>query len=72
MQGIYPVSYKRFVRRSNVNMQGRMGRCYTIEILKKQVSELLFERDYNTIEKVLEDYRKGEIQKKLDKVVCIL
>ena len=36
------------------------------EILKKQVSELLFERDYNTIEKVLEDYRKGEIQKKLD------
>lgn len=36
------------------------------EILKKQVSELLFERDYNTIGKVLEEYRKGEIQKKLD------
>ncbi|MGN1167283.1 MAG: sce7726 family protein [Lachnospiraceae bacterium] len=36
------------------------------EILKKQVSELLFERDYNTVEKVLEDYRKGELQKKLD------
>lgn len=27
---------------------------------------MLFERDYNTIGKVLEEYRKGEIQKKLD------
>ncbi|MGN0332325.1 MAG: sce7726 family protein [Lachnospiraceae bacterium] len=44
----------------------RMPEKISEEILKKQVSELLFERDYNTIGKVLEEYRKGEIQKKLD------
>ena len=36
------------------------------EKLKRQVSELLFERDYNEVEKLLADYRKGEIRKKLD------
>lgn len=36
------------------------------EVLKKQISDLLFERDYNDVTKTLDDYRKGEIQKKLD------
>lgn len=35
-------------------------------VLKKQVSELLFERDYNNVEEVLQEYRKGEIAKKLE------
>lgn len=34
--------------------------------LKKQVSELLFERDYNNVEEILQEYRKGEIAKKLE------
>ncbi|MCI5650335.1 MAG: sce7726 family protein [Fusicatenibacter sp.] len=37
------------------------------EILRKQVSELLFERDYNQAADLLTEYRKGEIQKKLEK-----
>lgn len=36
------------------------------DVIKKQISELLFERDYNEVAKMLADYRKGEIQKKLD------
>ena len=36
------------------------------DVLKKQVSELLFERDYNEAPRMLADYRKGEIQKKLE------
>ena len=35
--------------------------------LKEQVSELLLERDYNNISAVLEEYKKGEIAKKLEK-----
>ena len=35
-------------------------------VLMQQVSEVLFERDYNEIPKILEEYRKGEIQKKLE------
>ena len=31
------------------------------------LSEILFERDYNEAEKIIEEYRKGEIQKKLEK-----
>lgn len=34
--------------------------------LRTQVSELLFERDYTTIEETLTEYRKSETQKKLD------
>lgn len=35
--------------------------------LKRQISELLFERDYNEAASMLADYRRGEIQKKLDR-----
>ena len=35
--------------------------------LKEQVSELLLERDYNNISAVLEEYKKGEIAKKLER-----
>ncbi|HIV16787.1 MAG TPA: sce7726 family protein [Candidatus Alectryocaccobium stercorigallinarum] len=35
--------------------------------LARQISELLFERDYNIIEETLTEYRKGELQKKIDK-----
>lgn len=36
-------------------------------ILKKQISDILFERDYNNVEEILMEYRKGEIAKKLEK-----
>lgn len=36
------------------------------DTLKRQVGELLFERDYNEAAKTLSEYRKGEIQKKLE------
>lgn len=36
-------------------------------ILRKQVSDILFERDYNAIDDILTEYRKGEIAKKLEK-----
>ena len=35
-------------------------------MIGKQVSDLLFERDYNEVTEMLTDYRKGEIQKRLD------
>lgn len=34
--------------------------------LKRQISSVLFERDYNSISQVLKDYKKSEIQKKID------
>lgn len=37
------------------------------DVLKEQISELLFERDYNEAPRMLADYRKGEIQKKLER-----
>ena len=37
------------------------------EKARKQVSEILFERDYNEVDAILSDYRRGEIQKKLDR-----
>ena len=37
------------------------------DVLKEQISELLFERDYNEAPRMLTDYRKGEIQKKLER-----
>lgn len=36
------------------------------EVLKIQISNLLFERDYNVVEETLREYRKGEIQKKIE------
>ncbi len=36
------------------------------DLIRKQISELLFERDYNEAERMLANYRKGEIQKKLE------
>nr|WP_330397734.1 sce7726 family protein [Lachnoclostridium sp. An169] len=36
------------------------------ERVREQVSEILFERDYNEVDAILSDYRRGEIQKKLD------
>ena len=36
------------------------------EILKKQVSDCLYERDYNTIAEELREYHKGEIAKELE------
>ena len=37
------------------------------EVLQRQVSEVLFERDYDRAADMLAEYRKGEIQKKLEK-----
>lgn len=38
----------------------------TLEMLKKQISDVLFERDYANISSVLIEYRKGELQKKIE------
>ena len=35
-------------------------------MLKKQISDVLFERDYANISSVLIEYRKGEFQKKIE------
>lgn len=37
------------------------------EVIRQQISDILFERDYNHVTEMLSEYRKGEIQKKLDK-----
>ena len=37
------------------------------ETLKKQVSDILFERDYSKVEETLKEYRRGEIEKQLEK-----
>ncbi len=37
-----------------------------LEMLKKQISDVLFERDYANISSVLIEYRKGEFQKKIE------
>lgn len=37
-----------------------------IDMLKKQMSDVLFERDYGNISAVLIEYRKGELEKKID------
>ena len=36
------------------------------EELSRQVSELLFERDYSKVEETLAEYRKGEMEKQID------
>lgn len=36
------------------------------DVLKKQISDVLFERDYENISAVLIEYRKSEIQKKIE------
>ena len=36
------------------------------ETLRRQVSEILFERDYSKVKEVLKEYRKSEIDKKLE------
>ena len=37
------------------------------ELLRRQVSDILFERDYSKVEEVLSEYRKSEIDKQLEK-----
>ena len=36
------------------------------ETLSQQVSEILFERDYMKVAELLAEYRKGELQKKIE------
>ena len=36
------------------------------ETLKEQLSNVLFERDYNTIASELKEFHKGELQKKIE------
>lgn len=36
-------------------------------LLRNQVSEILFERDYSKVKEVLAEYRKGELQKQMEK-----
>lgn len=37
-----------------------------INILQKQISDILFERDYSNVPELLMEYRKSEIQKKIE------
>ena len=37
------------------------------ELLRSQVSEILFERDYSKVQETLAEYRKGELQKQIDR-----
>ncbi|MBP5461521.1 MAG: sce7726 family protein [Lachnospiraceae bacterium] len=36
------------------------------ETIHRQISEILFERDYTTVEETLREYRKGELQKAIE------
>lgn len=65
----YKEKSKIFVRRK---IAERIPEKIPEERLRQQVSDILFERDYNNIEKTLSDYRKGELQKKLDKETDLL
>ena len=44
-----------------------ISKKFTIKELNEQISRILFERDYTTIEQTLKEYRKGELQKAIDK-----
>ena len=37
------------------------------EELNQKISELLFDRDYNTVREQIMEYRKGELQKAIEK-----
>ena len=37
------------------------------ELLRRQVSDVLFERDYSKVQEVLSEYRKGELEKAMEK-----
>ena len=37
------------------------------QLLRRQVSAILMERDYNAVDEILAEYRKGEIQKRLER-----
>lgn len=37
-----------------------------LEQLQQEICDLLFERDYTNVEEVLKEYRKGELQKKIE------
>lgn len=45
--------------------EGKKGRIET-DILSRQISEILFERDYNDVGATLREYYKGELQKKIE------
>ena len=45
--------------------EGKKGRIER-DVLSRQVSGVLFERDYNDISAALREYYKGELQKKID------
>lgn len=45
--------------------EGKKGRI-SLEELSRQVSNVLFERDYNDVSATLKEYYKGELKKKID------
>ncbi|MBQ9233978.1 MAG: sce7726 family protein [Lachnospiraceae bacterium] len=55
---------KKIIERTNFpdDKKGKID----INDLYRQISDVLFERDYNTVEETLKEYRKGEIRKKLE------
>ena len=44
-----------------------ISKKFTLKELNEQISRILFERDYTIIEETLKEYRKGELQKAIDK-----
>lgn len=45
--------------------QDKKGKI-TLSVLQQEISAILMERDYSTVETTLREYRKGEIQKQLE------
>lgn len=60
----YKEKSKDYVKRKIVE---RIPEKIEEEVLRQQVSDLLFDRDYTNVEETLSEFRKGEIQKKLEK-----
>jgi hypothetical protein len=46
---------------------GMIPEKFSLNELNEQISRILFERDYTKIEEILQEYRKGEFQKAIEK-----
>ena len=46
---------------------GMIPEKFSVNELNEQISRILFERDYTKIEEILQEYRKGEFQKAIEK-----
>ena len=54
----------RYQEKSRAFVAGKLVEKVPLEVLRGQVLEALFERDYNTIEETIEDYKREQLLKK--------